>query len=79
MQIYKRGPKQEVSNYRPISLTSIICKIMETKIRAKIMNYLESNKLFTCHQHGFRKGKLCVTQLLEVLDDWWTENIDTQN
>ena len=39
---------------------------------------MEKHKLFTIHQHGFRKGRSCVTQLIEVLDDW-TEQLDNKN
>jgi hypothetical protein len=36
---------------------------------------MERHNLFTTHQHGFRKGRYCVTQLIEVLDDW-TEQLE---
>ena len=39
---------------------------------------MEKHKLFTIHQHGFRKGTSCITQLIEVLDDW-TEQLDDKN
>ena len=75
--IHKKGPKHISSNYRPISLTSIICKIMERIIRDSIMEHMEQNRLFTDHQHGFRKGRSCITQLIEVIDEW-TENLNSQ-
>ena len=55
------------SNYRPVSLTSIPCKIMEIMIRAKIENYLYLNNLLAIQQHGFVKSKSCTTNLLETL------------
>ena len=73
--IHKKGPKHVPSNYRPISLTSIICKIMERIIRDAIIDHMEDNRLFTDHQHGFRTGRSCITQLIEVIDEW-TENLD---
>lgn len=76
--IHKKGPRHDVSNYRPISLTSIICKTMERIIRDCLMKHMEDNNLFTKHQHGFRKGKSCVTQLIEVMEKW-TEELDEQN
>ena len=76
--LHKKGPKHDSSNYRPISLTSIICKIMEKIVRDAIMTYMEENKLFTVHQHGFRKRHSCVTQLIEVLEDW-SKEIDKSN
>ena len=68
--IYKKGKKDEVSNYRPVSLTCIVCKILESIIRDKIMEHFIKNKLFTNRQFGFLKGRSTVTQLLQILDDW---------
>jgi hypothetical protein len=53
---------------------------MEKFIRDCILDHMEKHNLFTCttHQHGFRKGRSCVTQLIEVLDDW-TEQLDNRN
>ena len=48
---------------------------MEKIIRDKIILHMESNSLFSNQQHGFRKGKSCTTQLIEVMDDW-TSKID---
>lgn len=80
--IHKKGSKKKAQNYRPISLTSIICKMLERTIRDSIVEHMEQNKLFSIHQHGFRKGHSCVTQLIEVLDQWTeyldhSENVDT--
>jgi hypothetical protein len=76
--IHKKGHKYDVSNYRPISLTSIICKTMEKIIRDTLMSHMEENKFFTVHQHGFRKGRSCVTQLIKVVEKW-TEELDNHN
>jgi hypothetical protein len=40
------------------------------------MSHIEENNFFTVHQHGFRKGRSCVTQLIEVVEKW-TEELDT--
>ena len=45
--LHKKGPKSEVGNYRPVSLTSIPCKLLETIIRSRIVQYLEQNNLLT--------------------------------
>ena len=63
--IYKKGSKQDPLNYRPISLTSIACKILERIIRNKIMDHLEANNILTKMQHGFRSNRSCLTHLLE--------------
>ena len=68
--IYKKGSKTDPSNYRPISLTSIICKIMESIIRDDILNYFLDNGLFSKTQYGFIRGRSTVLQLLKIMDDW---------
>ena len=70
--IHKKGSRSLSSNYRPISLTSIVCKTMESIIRKHIMQHMESNSFFSEHQHGFLPGRSTVTQLLEVLDNWFS-------
>ncbi|GAB1597698.1 hypothetical protein Ahia01_000046400, partial [Argonauta hians] len=66
--IHKCGSRAEAKNYRPISLTSHIGKILERIVRKKLLTFLESNNLLTSTQHGFRPGKSCLTQLLEHYD-----------
>ena len=68
--IFKKGDRHQAKNYRPVSLTSVVCKIMESIIRDKIMYHLVQNHLLTKYQHGFVKGRSCVTQILAVLDKW---------
>lgn len=55
--IYKSGCKEEVTNYRPISLISNLAKIFEKVIKSRILSYLEKYKLLSSSQYGFRKGK----------------------
>ena len=76
--LHKKGPKTSTKNYRPISLTSVVSKLMEKIVRDKIMSHMEENGLFTKHQHGFRKGYSCVTQLIDVCEKW-TEELDNKN
>lgn len=57
-----------MSNYRPVSLTSIVCKIMEGIVKDNIMSHLMTHKLITTNQHGFVKNRNCTTNLLETLD-----------
>ena len=67
--IFKKGEKKKPSNYRPISLTSVPCKLMEKLVRDAIVNHMTENNLFSNAQHGFIKGKSCVTQLLEFMEE----------
>ena len=66
--IYKKGARNLPENYRPISLTSIACKIMEKLIRNTILCHLVENDLLSEKQFGFVSGRSTVTQLLNYLD-----------
>lgn len=76
--IYKKGPKSSVTNYRPVSLTSIPCKIMESIIKDKVTSHLLDNHLLNPSQHGFTANKSCTTNLLEFLERI-TSEIDEGN
>jgi hypothetical protein len=66
--IYKKGSKFDPSNYRPIALNSILCKILE-KITAKVITeHLLTNNLIAECQHGFLPGRNTVTNLISLLD-----------
>jgi len=62
--IFKSDSKSKTSNYRPVSLTSQICKIFDAIIRDKMVEFLETHGLITDSQHGFRRGRSCLTNLL---------------
>ena len=67
--IYKnKGSKHCVKNYRPISHSSIACKILESIIKDSIMAYLIANKILTAKQFGFLRGRSTILQLLKVVD-----------
>ena len=56
--LYKKGSKSDRGNYRPISLTSVCCKIREQLIRDDLMAYLLGNDLISNRQYGFVKADL---------------------
>jgi hypothetical protein len=66
--IFKKGDREEALNYRPVSLTSIPCKILERIIRLRLVAHLENIRFVNKHQHGFWTGKSCLTNLLEFYD-----------
>jgi len=68
--IFKKGSRVEVNNYRPVALTSVACKLLETIIRNNVVKHMETNSLFSQQQHGFTRGRSCLTNLLESLEDW---------
>ena len=69
--IQKRFKKKSV-NYRPVSLTSVICKLLETIIRDHMMDFLLKHKLIkliNSTQHGFLKARSCLTNLLCIFEE----------
>ena len=68
--IYKKGCRQVCGNYRPISLTCIACKVLESIVGEQLIDYLKKNKLFSNRQFGFLGGRSTPLQLLTVLDNW---------
>ena len=64
--LHKKGSKTDPSNYRPISLTCIICKVYEKLIRTHILEHVADK--ITRKQHGFTIGKSCLSNLLESVD-----------
>jgi hypothetical protein len=70
--IYKKGSKKSPGNYRPVSLTAVLCKLMESLVRDHLVSHLVNNNLLASEQHGFVSGRSCSTQLLESLEEWTT-------
>ena len=66
--IFKGGQRSATSNYRPVSLTSQICKLFEAVVRDEVVEFLDKYNLIRDSQHGFRKGRSCLTNLLLFLD-----------
>ena len=66
---YKKGDRNLAENYRPISLTSVPCKILEHVICRYLLQYLEKNGILSNLNHGFRAGYSCDTQLLTTVHD----------
>ena len=65
--IFKKGNSKLTENYPPISLLPVISKVQERCVASRLVSYIKST-LYP-FQHGFQKGKRCVTQLLEVFQD----------
>ncbi len=66
--LQKKGTKGDPGNYRPVSLTSVPCKILESIIKDKIMDHLLENNLISDSQHGSMPGRSCATNLVEFMD-----------
>ena len=62
-------------NFRPVSLTCLASKLMESCVKDAMLKHLLENNLNTPDQHGFTKGRSCLTNLLETIESW-TEDVD---
>ena len=67
---YKKGINNDPNSYRPVSVTSCECNVIEFIVRDQIMLHLEENYMISGQQHGLRRGRSCYTQMLEVINDW---------
>ncbi|TRZ09940.1 hypothetical protein HGM15179_017169 [Zosterops borbonicus] len=66
--IHKKGGKEDPRNYRPVSLTSVPGKIMEQFILSVIMQHLQDGQGLRPSQHGFRRGRSCLTNMISFYD-----------
>ncbi len=76
--LFKKGSRMSANNYRPVSLTSQVCKLLERLILDILWSHINKNNIISCQQHGFQENCSCVSQLLECLQDWtkWTDEGD---
>ena len=68
--IHKSGSKAKMANFRPVALTSAVCKVFEKLICIAILSFLTVNKLISPQQHGFVKGRSCQTNVMLCLERW---------
>ena len=67
--LFKKGSRNKPENYRPVSLTSVVCKLLETLITDHVVEFLVKHKLINTSQHGFLKARSCLTNLLCFLEE----------
>ena len=68
--IFKKRSKSDASNYRPISLTSVLCKRCEHILHSTILTHLANHKILSDEQHGYRKRRSCDIQRLLALNNF---------
>ena len=66
--VYKKGEKNDINNYRPISLIPVFAKIFEHILKGQLCDYFEANGLFSSNQFGFRAGRSTTDAVLELLE-----------
>ena len=67
--LFKKGSRNKSENYRPVSLTSVICKLLERLIKDHMVDFLVKHKLLNSSQHGFLKARTCLTNMLCFLEE----------
>ena len=65
--VFKKGEKHLPSDYRPVSLTSIVCKVLKHIVHSSVMNHFDRHNILTDNQHGFRAKRSCESQLITTI------------
>ena len=69
MPIFKKGDKHQPANYRPVSLTSITCKLLEHIMHSNTMQHFDNHNVLCDNQHGFTKRRSYETQLISTIQE----------
>jgi len=73
--VFKKGNRNLASNYRPVSLVSVACKLLEHCVVRHVLSHFDKYNVLTPLQHGFRKGRSCETQLALTIHDLLTKQM----
>ena len=69
--MFKKGETHKATNYRPVSVTSVTCNVLEHIIHSNVtvMDHFGKHKILKDNQHGFRKRRFCETQLIITIQE----------
>ena len=67
--LYKNGDRHSPKNYRPVTLTSVLCRTLERIVKEQLMSHVTENNLLNNAQHGFLPGRSCLSNLLSTLEE----------
>ena len=76
--LHKGEDRHEAQNFRPVSITSQLCRLMERIVKKEIMRHLEENTLLSDEQHGFIGSRSCLSNLLlnlEIITDYYDQGV----
>ena len=65
--LFKKGNRSDPCNYRPVSLASVVCKVMERIVEDYVVEHLNEYNATKDSQHGFTRGRSCLTNLLKKI------------
>uniref|UniRef100_A0A803JXN3 Reverse transcriptase domain-containing protein n=1 Tax=Xenopus tropicalis TaxID=8364 RepID=A0A803JXN3_XENTR len=69
VQLFKKGSRSQPENYRPVSLTSVVGKLLEGVIRDRIVEYIAVHNTISLCQHGFMRNRSCQTNLVAFYEE----------
>ena len=76
--LHNKGGRDKSENYRPIGLTGIVGKMLESIVKDNIVAFFDENYLIRDSQHGFTSGRSCLTNLLDFMEEI-TRELDNGN
>ena len=69
--LHKKGPRNMLDNYRPISILPVVSKVFEGILYKQLVEYLDAENLLSEHQFGFRCPHSTVSALLDCSNEWY--------
>ena len=67
--LFKKGSRNKSDNYRPVTLTSVICKLLERLNKYRMVDFFVRHKLLNPSEHAFLKARSCLTNMLCCLEE----------